>query len=57
MFYFVVLQLLGNFRDNERSIIAQQVKGKKVYIGIKKLLMLIEMSMQVRTHMEGGILF
>lgn len=41
------LELLGSFRDNERSIIAQHVKGKKVYIGIKKLLMLIEMSMQM----------
>ncbi|KAG9474417.1 vesicle-fusing ATPase [Eleutherodactylus coqui] len=41
------LELLGSFKDNERSIIAQHVKGKKVYIGIKKLLMLIEMSMQM----------
>ncbi|KAE8575237.1 hypothetical protein XENTR_v10003773 [Xenopus tropicalis] len=41
------LELLGGFKDNERSVIAQQVKGKKVYIGIKKLLMLIEMSMQM----------
>ncbi|XP_063815529.1 vesicle-fusing ATPase [Pseudophryne corroboree] len=41
------LELLGSFKDNERSIIAQHVKGKKVYIGIKKLLMLIEMSLQM----------
>ncbi|XP_075032988.1 vesicle-fusing ATPase [Mixophyes fleayi] len=41
------LELLGSFKDNERSIIAQHVKGQKVYIGIKKLLMLIEMSMQM----------
>ncbi|XP_075702653.1 vesicle-fusing ATPase [Rhinoderma darwinii] len=41
------LELLGSFKDNERSIIAQHVKGKKVYLGIKKLLMLIEMSMQM----------
>ncbi|KAM4689980.1 vesicle-fusing ATPase isoform 1-T1 [Rhinophrynus dorsalis] len=41
------LELLGSFKDNERSIIANHVKGKKVYIGIKKLLMLIEMSMQM----------
>uniref|UniRef100_A0A2K5R0V8 Vesicle-fusing ATPase n=1 Tax=Cebus imitator TaxID=2715852 RepID=A0A2K5R0V8_CEBIM len=42
------LELLGNFKDKERTTIAQQVKGKKVWIGIKKLLMLIEMSLQVR---------
>ncbi|EMP27484.1 Vesicle-fusing ATPase, partial [Chelonia mydas] len=41
------LELLGNFKDNERSTIAHHVKGKKVWIGIKKLLMLIEMSLQV----------
>ncbi|XP_068119504.1 vesicle-fusing ATPase isoform X2 [Hyperolius riggenbachi] len=41
------LELLGSFKDNERSIIAQHVKGKKVHIGIKKLLMLIEMSLQM----------
>uniref|UniRef100_A0A1D5QMI6 Vesicle-fusing ATPase n=1 Tax=Macaca mulatta TaxID=9544 RepID=A0A1D5QMI6_MACMU len=42
------LELLGNFKDKERTTISQQVKGKKVWIGIKKLLMLIEMSLQVR---------
>ncbi|XP_007529717.2 vesicle-fusing ATPase isoform X1 [Erinaceus europaeus] len=41
------LELLGNFKDKERATIAQQVKGKKVWIGIKKLLMLIEMSLQM----------
>ncbi|EPQ19997.1 Vesicle-fusing ATPase [Myotis brandtii] len=41
------LELLGNFNDKERTIIAQQVKDKKVLIGIKKLLMLIEMSLQM----------
>lgn len=41
------LELLGNFKDKERTIIAQQVKDKKVWIGIKKLLMLIEMSLQM----------
>ncbi|XP_038619424.1 vesicle-fusing ATPase isoform X2 [Tachyglossus aculeatus] len=41
------LELLGNFRDKERAAIAQQVKGKRVWIGIKKLLMLIEMSLQM----------
>uniref|UniRef100_A0A2I3FXK3 Vesicle-fusing ATPase n=1 Tax=Nomascus leucogenys TaxID=61853 RepID=A0A2I3FXK3_NOMLE len=63
------LELLGNFKDKERTTIAQQVKGKKVWIGIKKLLMLIEMSLQVRyfllrmtqteqsfrTHQEGSV--
>ncbi|KAG8447017.1 hypothetical protein GDO86_014458 [Hymenochirus boettgeri] len=41
------LELLGSFKDNERTVIAQQVKGRSVHIGIKKLLMLIEMSMQM----------
>ncbi|CAH2302801.1 vesicle-fusing ATPase isoform X1 [Pelobates cultripes] len=41
------LELLGSFKDNERAIISKQVKGRKVSIGIKKLLMLIEMSMQM----------
>ncbi|XP_062874582.1 vesicle-fusing ATPase isoform X1 [Trichomycterus rosablanca] len=41
------LELLGSFTDAERATIAQQVKGKSVWIGIKKLLMLIEMSLQM----------
>ncbi|KAK9396834.1 vesicle-fusing ATPase [Crotalus adamanteus] len=41
------LELLSVFKDKERSTIAQNVKGQKVWIGIKKLLMLIEMSMQM----------
>uniref|UniRef100_W5KFW9 Vesicle-fusing ATPase n=1 Tax=Astyanax mexicanus TaxID=7994 RepID=W5KFW9_ASTMX len=41
------LELLGSFTDAERATIAQQVKGKRVWIGIKKLLMLIEMSLQM----------
>uniref|UniRef100_A0A8D0H162 Vesicle-fusing ATPase n=1 Tax=Sphenodon punctatus TaxID=8508 RepID=A0A8D0H162_SPHPU len=41
------LELLGSFKDKERATIAQQVKGKTVWIGIKKLLMLIEMSLQM----------
>lgn len=41
------LELLGNFKDNERAVIAKNVKGTKVNIGIKKLLMLIEMSLQM----------
>lgn len=41
------LQLLGSFTDKERASIAHQLKGKRVWIGIKKLLVLIEMSLQV----------
>uniref|UniRef100_A0A8C9WB71 Vesicle-fusing ATPase n=1 Tax=Scleropages formosus TaxID=113540 RepID=A0A8C9WB71_SCLFO len=41
------LELLGSFKDSERARIAREVKSKQVWIGIKKLLMLIEMSMQV----------
>uniref|UniRef100_A0A7N8WXF7 Vesicle-fusing ATPase n=1 Tax=Mastacembelus armatus TaxID=205130 RepID=A0A7N8WXF7_9TELE len=37
------LELLGSFQDRERTIIAKEVKGKTLWIGIKKLLMLIEM--------------
>ncbi|KAG7492408.1 hypothetical protein MATL_G00013900 [Megalops atlanticus] len=44
------LELLGSFKDNERAIIAKEVKGMRVSIGIKKLLMLIEMSLQM--HQE-----
>uniref|UniRef100_A0A7N8WXM2 Vesicle-fusing ATPase n=1 Tax=Mastacembelus armatus TaxID=205130 RepID=A0A7N8WXM2_9TELE len=42
------LELLGSFQDRERTIIAKEVKGKTLWIGIKKLLMLIEMAVQVR---------
>ncbi|XP_061892218.1 vesicle-fusing ATPase isoform X1 [Entelurus aequoreus] len=41
------LELLGSFTDKERASIAQQLKGKRVWIGIKKLLVLIEMSLQM----------
>uniref|UniRef100_A0A665V2W1 Vesicle-fusing ATPase n=1 Tax=Echeneis naucrates TaxID=173247 RepID=A0A665V2W1_ECHNA len=41
------LELLGSFSDKERASIAQQLKGKRVWIGIKKLLVLIEMSLQM----------
>uniref|UniRef100_A0A669EDQ5 Vesicle-fusing ATPase n=2 Tax=Oreochromis TaxID=8139 RepID=A0A669EDQ5_ORENI len=41
------LELLGSFTDKERASIAHQLKGKRVWIGIKKLLVLIEMSMQM----------
>uniref|UniRef100_A0A667XFB5 Vesicle-fusing ATPase n=1 Tax=Myripristis murdjan TaxID=586833 RepID=A0A667XFB5_9TELE len=46
------LELLGSFTEKERANIAHQMKGKRVWIGIKKLLMLIEMSLQVQlqTH-------
>uniref|UniRef100_A0A3P8P015 Vesicle-fusing ATPase n=1 Tax=Astatotilapia calliptera TaxID=8154 RepID=A0A3P8P015_ASTCA len=48
------LELLGSFTDKERASIAHQLKGKRVWIGIKKLLVLIEMSMQVEK--QGDIL-
>ncbi|KAK7940211.1 hypothetical protein WMY93_003537 [Mugilogobius chulae] len=41
------LELLGSFSDKERASIAHQLKGKRVWIGIKKLLVLIEMSLQM----------
>ncbi|XP_023670088.1 vesicle-fusing ATPase [Paramormyrops kingsleyae] len=41
------LELLGSFKDKERAMIAKEVKGKSIWIGIKKLLMLIEMSLQM----------
>uniref|UniRef100_A0A7N6AZV5 Vesicle-fusing ATPase n=1 Tax=Anabas testudineus TaxID=64144 RepID=A0A7N6AZV5_ANATE len=42
------LELLGSFQEKERASIAKAVKGKGLWIGIKKLLMLIEMAAQVR---------
>ncbi|KAE8283885.1 Vesicle-fusing ATPase [Larimichthys crocea] len=41
------LELLGSFEEVERASIAKAVKGKGLWIGIKKLLMLIEMSVQM----------
>ncbi|XP_042253429.1 vesicle-fusing ATPase-like [Thunnus maccoyii] len=41
------LELLGSFQDNERASIAKVVKGQHLSIGIKKLLMLIEMAAQM----------
>ncbi|KAL3051805.1 hypothetical protein OYC64_001938 [Pagothenia borchgrevinki] len=41
------LELLGSFQDAERADIAKRVKDKTLWIGVKKLLMLIEMSIQV----------
>ncbi|KAK1881291.1 Vesicle-fusing ATPase [Dissostichus eleginoides] len=41
------LELLGSFQDAERADIAKRVKDKTLWIGVKKLLMLIEMSIQL----------
>lgn len=40
------LELLGSFQEKERASIAKAVKGQNLWIGIKKLLMLIEMAVQ-----------
>uniref|UniRef100_A0A672LYB9 Vesicle-fusing ATPase n=1 Tax=Sinocyclocheilus grahami TaxID=75366 RepID=A0A672LYB9_SINGR len=44
------LELLGGFQEEERAIIAKKVKGQAVWLGIKKLQMLIEMSLQMPTE-------
>lgn len=44
------LEMLGSFQEKERAVIAKEVKGKSVWIGIKKLLMLIEMSLQMHAE-------
>uniref|UniRef100_A0A8C3B249 Vesicle-fusing ATPase n=1 Tax=Cyclopterus lumpus TaxID=8103 RepID=A0A8C3B249_CYCLU len=50
------LELLGSFQDVERAGIAKAVKGQNLWIGIKKLLMLIEMAVQVRDYwMETSV--
>uniref|UniRef100_A0A3B5RDL5 Vesicle-fusing ATPase n=1 Tax=Xiphophorus maculatus TaxID=8083 RepID=A0A3B5RDL5_XIPMA len=41
------LELLGSFQEKERLSIAKAVKDKSLWIGIKKLLMLIEMAAQM----------
>ncbi|XP_075950239.1 vesicle-fusing ATPase-like isoform X1 [Anarhichas minor] len=41
------LELLGSFQEVERAHIAKAVKGQNLWIGIKKLLMLIEMAVQM----------
>lgn len=46
-FKLISFQLLGRFDDRERARIIQHVKDKPVWIGIKKLMMIIEMSLQV----------
>uniref|UniRef100_A0AAY4D5P7 Vesicle-fusing ATPase n=1 Tax=Denticeps clupeoides TaxID=299321 RepID=A0AAY4D5P7_9TELE len=44
------LEMLGSFQEKERAAIAKEVKGKSVWIGIKKLLMLIEMALQMHAE-------
>ncbi|KAM6951246.1 vesicle-fusing ATPase [Aplochiton taeniatus] len=44
------LEMLGSFQDKERSEIAKAVKGQGLWIGIKKLLMLIEMAVQMEPN-------
>lgn len=41
------LQELGSFDDRELAIISKAVKGQRLSIGIKKLLMIIEMAVQM----------
>ncbi|KAK6302018.1 vesicle-fusing ATPase [Coregonus clupeaformis] len=41
------LEMLGSFQEKERADIAKAVKGQRVWIGIKKLTMLIEMAVQM----------
>lgn len=50
MLSIVSPQQLGSFQEAERASIAKAVKGKNLWIGIKKLLMLIEMAAQVRRN-------
>lgn len=47
---FWFTQLLGSFNEKERAMIAKAVQGQRLGIGIKKLLMLIEMAAQVRNY-------
>uniref|UniRef100_A0A674CD26 Vesicle-fusing ATPase n=1 Tax=Salmo trutta TaxID=8032 RepID=A0A674CD26_SALTR len=42
------LEMLGSFQEKERAAIAKAVKSQAVWIGIKKLTMVIEMAVQVR---------
>ncbi|KAM4623946.1 vesicle-fusing ATPase-like isoform 2-T2 [Polymixia lowei] len=41
------LEMLGSFQEKERATIAKAVRGQRLWIGIKKLLMLIEMAIQM----------
>nr|XP_061807558.1 vesicle-fusing ATPase-like [Nerophis lumbriciformis] len=44
------LERLESFQEKERAAIANAVKGQKLWIGIKKLIMLIEMAAQMDGH-------
>ncbi|XP_061561861.1 vesicle-fusing ATPase-like [Phycodurus eques] len=44
------LELLGSFQERERAAIANAVKGQGLWIGIKKLIMLIEMATQMDAY-------
>ncbi|XP_049614397.1 vesicle-fusing ATPase isoform X2 [Syngnathus scovelli] len=43
------LELLGSFQEKERATIANAVKDQRLWIGIKKLIILIEMAAQPHT--------
>ncbi|XP_037134057.1 vesicle-fusing ATPase-like [Syngnathus acus] len=44
------LELLGSFQEKERAAIANATKGQRLWIGIKKLIILIEMAAQMDAH-------
>ncbi|RVE59905.1 hypothetical protein OJAV_G00193500 [Oryzias javanicus] len=48
------LELLDCFQEKERSAIAKELKGNTLWIGIKKLLMLIEMAAQMDPNNRVG---
>ncbi|XP_072229192.1 vesicle-fusing ATPase-like isoform X2 [Leuresthes tenuis] len=48
------LELLGSFHEKERAFIAKAVEGQSLWIGIKKLLMLIEMASQMDPDYRVG---
>lgn len=48
------LEELGSFDDRELASIAKAVKGQKLSIGIKKLLMIIEMAVQMDTKYRAA---
>uniref|UniRef100_A0A8C8JCD9 Vesicle-fusing ATPase n=1 Tax=Oncorhynchus tshawytscha TaxID=74940 RepID=A0A8C8JCD9_ONCTS len=50
------LEMLGSFQEKERAAIAKAVKSQAVWIGIKKLTMVIEMAVQV-TETKPRFLF
>uniref|UniRef100_A0A8C7WE11 Vesicle-fusing ATPase n=1 Tax=Oncorhynchus mykiss TaxID=8022 RepID=A0A8C7WE11_ONCMY len=49
------LEMLGSFQEKERAAIAKAVKSQAVWIGIKKLTMVIEMAVQF-TYRGCGVL-